>query len=654
MFCYNCMNEKGHNLVCPYCDLDNKMEPSSHHLRPGTLLAGKYTVGYAIGEGGFGITYIGRDMTLDMRVAVKEFFPSGYANRSSAHGGEVSVAPGKQREFFDKGKASFLTEARNVAKFSSEKGIVDVRDYFEENGTAYIIMEYLDGVNLNEYLNTYGVIPAAKAFRMMLPVMRSLEKINDAGIIHRDISPDNIMCLKDGTLKLTDFGAARYYMSEENDMSIMLKQGYAPEEQYRRNGRQGPWTDVYGLSATLYRMITGKIPVSAPDRMYNDELLPPSRMGIEISRSLESVLMYGLAVYKENRCRSMAEFISLTLKALSDQPMNIRTAPATRSYGDGFSDTTVSPDPTKEQKPNPQQPTQEQQNKKKKNTTLLIVIIVTAAAVFGIIIGMFFLLRGGGSNTDPTQAQKAAETIAATEEPTEAPTEIPEIVLKGVVGLKVDRAVNILEEQGLQVDIDYISDDSNPNYVIKQSPEPNTVMHPGDHVTIYLPEAKPTEAPTEPPTEPEDLTTYVNISDHDIWIHTEASRLSDVYETVIPSSAKVEYLGVNSGDFKFIRYNDIDGWVLSRLLCLHKDAESVETIKDEEYHDTVACKIDTYLYDSPEMVNPITITAGEEAVLIGYCANKGNGYYELWYNNEIYYLAESTFKGSFEKMSEEQ
>lgn len=316
MYCNKCMNEipDGSNF-CRECMADNVTESMSHHLKPGTILNRKYVVGSAIGEGGFGITYVGRDTTLDIKIAIKEYYPNGYVNRSHELSNTISTTTENQKEFFDKGKERFLGEARSLAKFNQEKGIVDVRDYFEENGTAYIIMEYMDGVTLSDYIKQNGVMDPTTTFTLMKPVMHSLQKVHDKGIIHRDISPDNIMFLRNGTLKLMDFGAARYFLNQNNMMSVVLKMGYAPEEQYRKNGHQGPWTDVYGLCATMYRCITGRVPEEALDRIHADNIQTPSQLGIAISRPLEETLMYGLAVHKENRCQSMNELMMNVDKA---------------------------------------------------------------------------------------------------------------------------------------------------------------------------------------------------------------------------------------------------------------------------------------------------------------------------------------------------
>lgn len=324
-YCYSCMNEIDGGY-CPYCKKENVADSVAYRLKPGTILNKKILVGNCIGEGGFGITYIGRDLTLDRRVAVKEYFPNGYVNRNNNVSQLVSATTDNQVSFFKKGLQNFLEEARKIAKLTNVSGIVDVREYFEENGTAYIIMEYLDGINLSVYLRQNGLFKPETIFTLMLPITYSLQKMHEEGIIHRDISPDNIMYLTDGTLKLTDFGSARYFSNAQKEMSVVIKQGYAPEEQYSKNGDQGPWTDVYGLCATMYKCITGKTPVDAVDRIKQDTLVPPSELGIQIPEAMQITLMYGLAVFKNDRCKSMQELSYLMEKALANENIQVESA----------------------------------------------------------------------------------------------------------------------------------------------------------------------------------------------------------------------------------------------------------------------------------------------------------------------------------------
>ena len=207
-----------------------------YQLKPGTVLQNRYLIGRVLGEGGFGITYIGLDKVLTKRVAVKEFYPAGAAHRASVVSDGVIITRGKE-PMYRKGVERFVQEARSLAAFSSEDGIVDVLDTFQANNTAYIVMEYLEGDTLKTLLKTKGVFDATKLIKLMEPVMKSLSVMHRTGFIHRDISPDNIMLTNNGRLKLMDFGSARYFLNQDSELSVMLKQGYAPVEQYSSRSR---------------------------------------------------------------------------------------------------------------------------------------------------------------------------------------------------------------------------------------------------------------------------------------------------------------------------------------------------------------------------------------------------------------------------------
>lgn len=310
-YCNHCMAQlEFAGRECPVCGKENTGTVPAHHLLPGTILNGKFYVGEALGEGGFGITYIGRDIKLDMKVAIKEFYPNGYVNRSNTISPQVndSVTEGR-RDFFEKGRERFLKEARILAKFSGEPGVVDVRDFFEENNTAYIIMEFLDGVDLKTYLKKNGTLTPEHTIQLLMPVMNSLKKVHAQGLVHRDISPDNIMIIGD-KVKLLDFGAARTVSAAANkSLSVMLKPGYAPEEQYRSKGDQGPWTDIYALCATMYKCITGITPDDATQRVFSDEVKTPSALNVVIKPEIERAIMRGMSVHQTDRYQCIEDLI---------------------------------------------------------------------------------------------------------------------------------------------------------------------------------------------------------------------------------------------------------------------------------------------------------------------------------------------------------
>ena len=275
-------------------------------LPAGTLVADRYEILEVIGQGGFGITYKAYDSVLDVPVAIKEYYPSGIASRYHEQSLDVQVGGSENRRLFEEGKKKFLEEARILARFSEDPNVVGVRNFFEDNQTVYIVMQYLQGESLKEYIEKNGKISFDEAYRLLRPDMQSLGRIHAAGLIHRDISPSNLIRMRTGKVKLIDFGTAREYSTDgDKSLSIVLKPGYAPAEQYQTHGLQGPWTDVYALCASIYKLITEITPENSLNRMVNDEVRLPSECGAEISAAQEEVLMQGLAVRESDRIRSM-------------------------------------------------------------------------------------------------------------------------------------------------------------------------------------------------------------------------------------------------------------------------------------------------------------------------------------------------------------
>ena len=306
-FCPGCMAKAAPiNGRCPVCGCDVNVENAPHQLPVNTILNGRYLVGSVLSADSFGITYIGYDLKLDVRVAIKEYYPSGDADRSMSL--RVYPTPTEGGDPFETGKERFLKEAWALSEFAGDSGIVALRDYFEENGTAYIVMEYLEGEDLHHYAARHGRFTFDEAFDLLEPAMLTLDKVHKKGLIHRDICPSNIMRLNDGRIKVLDFGAARpQSVNGELSLSILIKLGYSPIEQYSEHGAQGPWTDVYAMSATIYKLITGKTPPPAADRTCGRVLELPSALGAKITPAQEKALMRGLALHPADRTQTMAE-----------------------------------------------------------------------------------------------------------------------------------------------------------------------------------------------------------------------------------------------------------------------------------------------------------------------------------------------------------
>ena len=306
--CVGCMEDDSGAPVCPKCG--SPFQPTVNNmlmLPPRTVLREQYLIGRALGHGGFGITYLAWDIGLQTRLAVKEYMPNGVAGRTQ----QTKVVPFSDvtRQEYEWGLERFLEEARTLKK-CNHPNIVPVDTVFRDNGTAYLVMEYLEGTTFAEFLRRRGgTIPFEDALRVMLPVMDALSAVHAENIVHRDVSPDNIYIPRTGKVKLIDFGAARNALSQKSrNLSVILKAGYAPEEQYRISGVQGPWTDVYATAATFYRAVSGKVPAAALDRQAEDTLESLAQLGVAIPASAESALMKALAVRAGERFQSMEGF----------------------------------------------------------------------------------------------------------------------------------------------------------------------------------------------------------------------------------------------------------------------------------------------------------------------------------------------------------
>lgn len=311
MRCINCFEEYEDYLeVCPHCGYTEGDAPAEEYmLYAGTMLQDRYVVGQVLGFGGFGITYKAFDTKLERTVAIKEYYPAGLVYRTPGTR-EVVVFKGKHYSDYSNGLMRFLEEARSTTKFIDNPNIVDIMEFFEENGTAYFVMELLVGLPLNKFLDQCGgKIDTDAAISIVSCVGEALKAVHKEGYIHRDVAPDNIYMCDNGRVKLFDFGAAKFSAVEHKNFSQILKPGYAPTEQYETASDQGPWTDVYALGATMYRMITGVKPEESTNRKIADTVAPPFQLDSSISVNLSNAVMRAMAIEQHLRYRTVDEFI---------------------------------------------------------------------------------------------------------------------------------------------------------------------------------------------------------------------------------------------------------------------------------------------------------------------------------------------------------
>lgn len=307
--CLNCFGTVDpRTRVCPRCG-KRADEPTAVGALPyRTLLAGRYLIGTPLGRGGFGITYKAYDVQTCMCVAIKEFFPKGYTSRLP-HSCLVEIGTGENAKAFNYWLTAFIQEAKVLTSIKHLEGIVGIHDFFLTNNTAYIVMEYLNGMSLHKFINGRGGrLHINETLNIMRPVIETLLRLHQHGIIHKDISPENIQIVDNRVIKLIDFGAASIYTQNIQKPFFVLKKGYSPIELYSQSGSQGPWTDIYELGATIYRCLVGNPPPESTERRTADKIVLPSALNVKIQPVREKSLMKALAVYPKDRYSNMAEF----------------------------------------------------------------------------------------------------------------------------------------------------------------------------------------------------------------------------------------------------------------------------------------------------------------------------------------------------------
>lgn len=308
--CMGCMELLAEDKeICQLCGYKAGTLPlEASHILPGTVLAERYIIGRVLGFGSFGVTYLSYDTVLKKKVAIKEYFPGEFSTRVPKQV-RLTIYSGDKEEQFAAGKAQFIDEARRLAKVQNVPEVVRVYDCFEENQTAYIVMEYLEGETLNHKLEREGTMSVEQALPIIFDVLHALRAVHAVDILHRDIAPDNIFITKDNKIKVMDFGSARFATTTHSrSITVLIKSGYSPEEQYRSNGDQGTWTDVYATAAMFYKMLTGVTPEDALERAAKDTVKAPSKLGVKIGPNTEIALLNAMNVKIEDRTQTAKQF----------------------------------------------------------------------------------------------------------------------------------------------------------------------------------------------------------------------------------------------------------------------------------------------------------------------------------------------------------
>lgn len=504
--CMGCMEEFDENqTICPHCGyVEGTKTAEIYHMEPGCILAKRYIVGKTLGYGGFGVTYIGYDAELERKVAIKEYLPGEFSTRVPGQT-QVTIYDGDRKEQFETGIEKFLDEAKRLAKFQNTEGIVHIYDSFLYNGTAYIIMEYIDGETLKGKIEREGKLNTQEALNIILPVVGALKEVHEAGIIHRDISPDNIMISREGKVSLIDFGASRFATSTHSkSLSVLIKQGYAPVEQYQSRGEQGPWTDVYALAATLYYVLTGIVPTDAMERMEKDEVKSLSKLGISVDKNIETAIMNAMNLKIEERTPSMNRFeeelisqktvVRLSVKKekkdVGQWPVWAKAAVGVAAafictfllcMATGiirFQEGTISPvivSPGKTMVPNVVNTSVEVAEAKSSNKKLIIQII---GKEYSDEIEEGIILSQNISGGEVVEEESILEVVISAGKET--------VFMPSLIGLTKEEAIAILEENGISYTLEEIESISAPGTIAAQSIAADEKIAKGDMVVLQV------------------------------------------------------------------------------------------------------------------------------------------------------------------------
>ena len=458
-------------------------------LVSGTILNGKYRIEGILGEGGFGITYAGQHKDNNCKVAIKEYFPSGLASRNYADSNQnLHIFRGENEEY-QRGKKRFLNEAEILREYQYLDGIVTVMDCFECNQTAYIVMEYIEGVTLQQYIKENGCLSYQELLQLLEPVMKSLNQIHKKGLIHKDISPSNLLIGLDNQARLIDFGSAALLENRyKGNNTVILKTGYAPPEQYLVEGKQGAWTDVYAMSAMMYMALTGKTPVDSVARLQGTELQPEFQDIAGLKDWQAKALSTGMELKISDRYKNMEELLG----ALSVCPL--KEDEHTRYQRD------VSKGMRRQvRKLN-------QGDRPFRKSVIVFVILM----LFGVIVWNVWKQDKAISKENETITQSDLETTASASATTEESMEIL-CVMPDVVGKSETEARKLIREADTQIGIivnEVYSEEIEMGFVIAQDIAADTKYNQGAVKEVILTVSKGIEATTEATTQSNTTASY--------------------------------------------------------------------------------------------------------------------------------------------------
>ena len=507
--CIRCMHLLDENGHCAKCEFDASSYQQPNMALPlGTCLNERYFLGKVLGEGGFGITYVAWDIVLMVPVAVKEYFPSGIVTREKEgpQTGTLQIYEGKSELEFEKGKEDFLKEARSLSRFMKLPSIVSVRDFFQENHTAYIVMEYVEGTRVRNYIRANGKMQGDEVLALMEPVIHSLCDIHKTGLIHRDISIDNLMFDDTGQLKLIDFGAARNVELPENTITVSIKRGFSPEEQYRVKGEQGPWTDLYSLCGTMYFMLTGKIPEESVERVYADHLVTLQQMeDVSLPLPQKKAIDKGMAVFAKDRYHDLEEFYN-ELYPDKNRVSSYNDIHLPKSFRDTLTQTGNSGLFSRTAVCREFGEIAGKKERKRRKVKWIVVTSILIAAIAGI---LWIQYSGKMEKDAPVSSEnEPAATMPAEASPIATVTDLPVtaepyVEIPNVIGKTSAKAKEKLQKMGIRIKVEKTDSRKKKGTVLQQSIAAGTQVKKESLITLTVSggekKAVQTSAPTQAP-----------------------------------------------------------------------------------------------------------------------------------------------------------
>lgn len=500
-----------------------EQQHTGHTLPEGTILSDNYIIERVLGEGGFGITYSCTFRLTGEKAAVKEYFPSGLSHRVYSSDFKPSIIPyiGMEHEF-EKGREHFLNEASILKEFQNLNSIVSVKDVIETNGTVYLVMEYIDGITLKQYVKENGALSFDEFLPLITPVIQALIQIHKRGLIHRDISPENLMIGLDNKLHLIDFGAANFENSHDTKtMTVILKNGFAPPEQYLSDGKQGAWTDIYALCSTMYMMLTGFAPPESIKRIQKDDL-PSLAAHADITSWQAAAIEKGMSLNAADRFQNMESLY----QALIIPPLEIA------SKRRGYQNLSIEENKTVMKK--------NIAGNKNRKPLYAIALVVLFFVVF--FIGILLLDKNTAFLSGNLKKDTATSNTSAQELTDSLCTMID------LTGNSLSKAKEKLSQLdgSIKIQTQWVYNDTHaPNTIIEQSIQPGTDFTKGSLSSILLTVSKGPEPSTQNTTEDTTKTTTEQVSGN---TENKTTKRSDSSNTQAATSNKTTE---EESDFNF-------------------------------------------------------------------------------------------------------